>query len=100
MYIHTKVVYKIHEFSSYALKNRIYFELRVKHKGDNAPFHKVLNAPLSIHRDAGKLHTGHMLRVQNINHKKCSVIEKYLKFPLCSFFLYCPLLHSKNILST
>lgn len=53
MYSHTKVVYKIHEFSSYALKNRIYLELHVRHKGDNTPFHKVLNALLSIHRDAG-----------------------------------------------
>ena len=45
------------------MKNRIYFELHVRHKGDNALFYKVLNAPLlSIHRDAGhaKIHAGHM----------------------------------------
>lgn len=45
------------------MKNRIYFELHVRHKGDNAPFYKVLNALLlSIHRDAGhvKFHAGHM----------------------------------------
>lgn len=52
MYIHTKVVYKIHEYSSYAHENRIYFKLHVRHKGDNASFNKVLNALLSIHRDA------------------------------------------------
>lgn len=35
------------------MKNRIYFELHVRHKGDNAQFYKVLDVPLSIHRDAG-----------------------------------------------
>lgn len=53
MYTHTIVVYKIHEFSSYALKNRIYFELHVRHEGDNAPFHKVLTSRRAVHKDAG-----------------------------------------------
>lgn len=51
MYTHSTVVYKIHQFSSYALKNRIYFELHDR-QGDDAAFYKVLNS-LSVHRDAG-----------------------------------------------
>lgn len=30
--------------------------------------------------------------------QKCSVIEKYFKFPLCSLFLYCPFLQRKKVL--
>lgn len=87
------------------MKNRIYFELHVRHKGDNAQFYKVLDVPpLSIHRDAGqyvKIHTGHASESPKKNPsttKKSSMIEeKYSKFPLCSlFFLYCPSLQRKK----
>lgn len=48
---------------------------------------QVLNALLSIHRDAANVristrHTGPKRQPQ-----KCSMIEKYLKFPLCFLFL-------------
>lgn len=84
------------------MKNRIYFELHVRHKGDNAPFYKVLNALLSIHRDAGtvRIHTGHTSESPKCQPQKCSMIEKYLKFPLCSLFLYCPSMPEEKSLNS
>lgn len=80
------------------MKNRIYFKLHVRHKGDNASFYKVLNALLSIHRDAAnvKIHTRHMSPERQP--QKCSMIEKYLKFPLCSLFLCCSSPQKKKVL--
>lgn len=73
------------------MKNRIYFKLCVRHKGDNASFNKVLNALLSIHRDAADVSSEHQPQ-------KYSMIEKYLKFPLCSLFLCCPSSQGEKVL--
>lgn len=59
---------------------------------------QVLDALLSIHRDAAnvRIRTRHMSPKRQP--QKCSMIEKYLKFPLCSLFLSCPSPQRKKVL--
>lgn len=98
MYIHTKVVYKIHEFSSYALKIEYILNcLHVRHKRDNAQFHKLKSSLFSSRCPQGCRHDPcedpHGAQRQPL---KCSMIEKYFKFPLC--VLSCPWLQREKVL--